>query len=605
MFSKKAQLAAAVYQDTPLKGNEPDHYIPRANGGTDDVANCHIIPRETNRSKGAKQIKLRLWQSEFLRQWDLSQKASFLCVAIPGAGKTVAALTVARQFLDHGSDRRLLIVVPTLNLREQWQREAAAFAIQLQTKEFGEDFKGDWRGGVTTYQSLDALAQLFRLMCARNRVLVILDEPHHCGDQARWGSLTKTAFEPAARRLLLSGTPFRTDGTAIPFVEYDGGGFCLPDFRYDYPNALRDYVVRTFSFDYSRGSYDEVLATGERVTHEFHGDISEDEASLRLRNILNPSGQFVAETIRQAHAKLQEVRRHIPDAGAMAVCIDQSHAAKVAQVIKRETGCTPSVIVSDSDVATDDVNSFRKSDKQWIVSVRQVSEGTDIKRLHVLCYLTNATTELFFRQLIGRVCRTRYQDEMSPDAPNEEAASLDLEAFVYLPADPRLIENARNIESAQMRALRELSDKEKRQLEPRELQPILSMFAGSEHQGTDRIIVCGKEYAQWQADVIKGMATTGGLPMEKAVALYEAGYGLRSVNHEPPESSEQVEQEPEEVLLHNARVEGQKRAFRLSKALGVAVEQIHRQYKPADLLTLSEALAKNDDLLRRLAEASQ
>ena len=52
MFTQKTKLAAAVYQDQPLKDNEADHYIPRANGGTDDVTNCHIIPRETNRSKG-------------------------------------------------------------------------------------------------------------------------------------------------------------------------------------------------------------------------------------------------------------------------------------------------------------------------------------------------------------------------------------------------------------------------------------------------------------------------------------------------------------------------------------------------------------------------
>jgi hypothetical protein len=144
---------------------------------------------------------------------------------------------------------------------------------------------------------------------------------------------------------------------------------------------------------------------------------------------------------------------------------------------------------------------------------------------------------------------------------------------VYLPADPRLIENARNIESAQMRALRELSDKEKREMEPREMQPVLSIFAGSEHQGTDRIIVCGKEYAQWQADVIKSMATAGGLPMEKAVALYDAGFGLRSsAQPEPPKLQAQ---EPEEVLLERARKEGQQLAWRLSKTLEVEVKQVH------------------------------
>lgn len=602
MFSEKTKIAAAIYQDVNIAGQEADHYIPRAAGGSDDVSNIRLILPETNRAKSSKQIQLRAWQNEFAKQWDSSGQSSFLCVAIPGAGKTVAALTVARKFLDQGSDRRLIIVVPTINLREQWQREAATFAIQLQTKEFGADFKGDWRGGVTTYQSLDANAQLFRLICSRNKTLVILDEPHHCGDDAKWGSLAKSAFESAERRLLLSGTPFRTDGTPIPFVHYDGGGFCLPDYRYDYPNALRDGVVRSFNFDYSRGSYAQVNCDGERVTYDFNGDLTDEEASKRLRHILNPSGDFVAESIRLAHAKLQEVRKEIPDAGAMAVCIDQMHATQIAEVIKRETGCTPSIIVSDTDMATDDVNSFRKSDRQWIVSVRQVSEGTDIKRLHVLCYLTNATTELFFRQLIGRVCRTRYQDDRSPEPPSDEAASIDLEAFVYLPADPRLIAHARNIESAQMRALKELSDQERKTIEPGERQPLLSIFAGSDHEGTDRIIVCGREYEKYQADTIKKMVQVAGLSMEKAAALYDAGCRFPGTEVEPQRTTED---EPEEVLLQRARKVGQRLAVRLAKILELEPKQIHGQYKRAAEMSLKEALSKNADLTRRLAEVAK
>ena len=39
-----------------------------------------------------------------------------------------------------------------------------------------------------------------------------------------------------------------------------------------------------------------------------------------------------------------------------------------------------------------------------------MSEGVDIPRLRVLCYLTNARSELIFRQLVGRIVRVRDGD---------------------------------------------------------------------------------------------------------------------------------------------------------------------------------------------------
>jgi hypothetical protein len=99
------------------------------------------------------------------------------------------------------------------------------------------------------------------------------------------------------------------------------------------------------------------------------------------------------------------------------------------------------------------------------------------------------------------------------------------------------------------------------------------------------------------------MATAGGLPMEKAVALYDAGFGLRTLSQ--PEPSKTQAQEPEEVLLETARKQGQQLAWRLSKTLEVEVKQVHKGYKPADQLTLKEALAKNADLMRRLSEAKR
>jgi len=57
-----------------------------------------------------------------------------------------------------------------------------------------------------------------------------------------------------------------------------------------------------------------------------------------------------------------------------------------------------------------------------------VSEGTNIPRLQVCCNLTNIKTEMYFRQILGRILR-------KTDAPNQEA-------YMFIPAEPSLVEYA-------------------------------------------------------------------------------------------------------------------------------------------------------------------
>lgn len=64
-------------------------------------------------------------------------------------------------------------------------------------------------------------------------------------------------------------------------------------------------------------------------------------------------------------------------------------------------------------VASDKINHFRFNETQWIVSVDMVSEGTDIPRLQVCCHLSRVKTELYFRQVLGRILR------ISNNSPNQ------------------------------------------------------------------------------------------------------------------------------------------------------------------------------------------
>ncbi len=578
LFTKRQKQAVELVTG---KTGHGDHVIPHSKGGETSVENCQLISQLANGKKRDFFFKPRRWQEEFFRQWMARTINTFLLIVIPGGGKTMAALEAARRWMAAGSDRRVIVVVPTDNLREQWQEEAVRFGIELQTKEFGTNFKHGFQGGVVTYSLVASQPLVFRKLCAVAPTMVIFDEIHHCGEDASFGRGVSAAFELAQERLLLSGTAWRSDGTSIPWVQYDGNGFAVADYSYDYPHALNDEVVRFLVFDYSRGTITHDL-TGD--SHTLSSESSEDEAARLLRRLLDARGDFVREQIKQAHKKLLDVRASFPDAGALAACIDQTHAVMVAEVIREVTGCQPSVIVSDTEIENDTVRSFRGSSREWIVAVRKVSEGTDIKRLQVLCYLTNTTSELFFRQLVGRVSRYRGNE--------------DREAYVYLPADPRLIACAQNIENAQVQALKNQRDADGCELQPSERQPgtLFDSFSTA-HDGTDLVMIGSEPVSGDLARQIEQIAEATSTPMQKVLEIMQhlgAGFSAPAAQrHETPSKEE---------VMDSLRRKCQSQAFRLSKLAKCEVQEIHGRFKPQKDMTEEELRRKLQIILAEAAK---
>lgn len=573
-FSQKQR--AAVELVTGVSG-EADHIKPYSQGGETTVENCQMLDGTANRRKAAFDFKPRKWQVEFLRQWDeRAPHQAFMLIVIPGGGKTMAALEACRRWRLAGADRRVIVVVPSDALRNQWKREANHFGISLQTKEFGTNFKSEFQGGVVTYNLVANQPLVFRKLCSVAPTMVVFDEIHHCGDEAHFGKGITTAFELAKERLLMSGTPWKSDGRPIPFVKYDGNGFAVGDFFYDYPRALNEDVVRYLVFEHAKGSIkDDRTGKVEKLSE----DIRDDEAARRLRKLLDPSGDYVREQVMSAHRKLIECRKAMPDAAALAACVDQFHAVKVAAVIKEVTGCDPSVIASDSEIETDSIDEFRTSKKEWIVAIRKVSEGVDIKRLQVLCYLTNTTTELFFRQLVGRVSRVRGLD--------------DFEAYVYLPADPRLIRCAQNIENAQVQALKELHDTDNRELTTREGGAVEFGSYSTQHDGTEVVMIGSERVPIEEARRIEVVAESVGVSMQKVRQI------IAMTADRPAAATENEIPEPcKEDRMDVMRRKCNRAAFRLSKLLEVDVKEVHGKFKPQRDMTERELQGKLDQLIR-------
>jgi hypothetical protein len=136
--------------------------------------------------------------------------------------------------------------------------------------------------------------------------------------------------------------------------------------------------------------------------------------------------------IAKAHTKLLELRETHPEAGGLAVAMNQQHARFIAQLMRDRIGVDPAIVVSDEDGASRRIGGFARSRDPWIVAVHMVSEGVDIPRLRVGVFASNVNTEMYFRQFCGRFVRTQRLGGKQ-------------HAFVYLPDDPRLRELASRV----------------------------------------------------------------------------------------------------------------------------------------------------------------
>jgi superfamily II DNA or RNA helicase len=385
-----------------------------------------------------------------LREWQQAAAAavlahgggSFLASATPAAGKTTFGLNVAHRMLAEGRVARVAVVAPTTHICRQWALDAARYGIDLEPNRpnaAGPEPR-DRHGIAVTYATLAAGPGVHRRRCAEAPTLLIADEPHHMGEHAAWGRSTLGAFERAHFRLLLSGTPFRSDNTPIPWIAYDDEGVSRADYGYGYTDALLDGVCRPVTF-HTYGGDMEWMSDGRRRRADFSVALPAAEAARRLRTALDPDGDWVAHVLRDAHAELAALRGgpH-PEAGGLVVAIDKEHAERLAGRLAQVTGERPEIVTSDAADASQRIQRFAAGAGSWLVSVLMVSEGVDVPRLRVGVYATSARTELFFRQVVGRFIRR------TPE-PKDQMSHL------FLPSDPTLKRLAAQIEEERNHAL--------------------------------------------------------------------------------------------------------------------------------------------------------
>jgi superfamily II DNA or RNA helicase len=365
----------------------------------------------------------------------------FLAVATPGAGKTTFALSVAAELLGRRVVDRVVVVAPTEHLKSQWAEAAARAGIPIDpTYSAGKGKTStDFVGVAVTYAGVAVNPLAMRIRTERFKTLVILDEVHHAGDALSWGDGVREAFEPATRRLALTGTPFRSDVSPIPFVTYApdparGAGVrvSVPDFTYGYAHALADHVVRPVLFMAYSGQMEWRTRAGDEVSARLGEPLTKDLHAQALRTALDPQGAWIPSVLAAADRRLSEVRRHVPDAGGLVIASDQTSARAYAALLAKVSGEKPVVVLSDEKLASKRIAEFAGSEARWMVAVRMVSEGVDVPRLAVGVYATTTATPLFFAQAVGRFVRARTRGETAtvfvPSVPSLLGFASELEA---------------------------------------------------------------------------------------------------------------------------------------------------------------------------------
>lgn len=429
LFSKKQRIALAMASNWKCsicgislpKHWHSDHKIPFSKGGKTDVINGQALCPTCNLKKGNKmnKIVLRDWQQRALEQATnefCNGKKLFLTHATPGGGKTIHGLSVFEELRSRMNVSHVVILAPSTILVNQWQLEAkTAYGIELSDKMIysGQDSFSEFRGVVMTYQAMNERSDDLRIFCSNYNVLVIADEMHHVSEGQSWGDSFRSAFDnDKAKILATTGTPWTTQGKRICFLNYDSKDMAIPDFSYDKETAIKDLVCRVTQYSCNTAKGLVFMDNNTNTVVAEYGtlrDATDDNFDGAYKKTLQSVKHFKAMFF-PADEELSRLRVNgAPMAGGLIVAPDIKTAHAFQDELASLTGEEYPIVHSKMQKPHDKINAFRNSNDRWLISVEMITEGVDIKRLQVCIFLSLKSTELFFRQVVGRIERIQHK----------------------------------------------------------------------------------------------------------------------------------------------------------------------------------------------------
>ena len=407
---------------------------------------------------------LRGWQKECVQKFEKKMwsdsddplKNRFVINATPASGKTMAAIFLAYLAIQRNLVQRVIIITPGSVVRNGWGTSAAEYGIEIKykpTREVMNPLVDGFHGRATTYQQIasmkpDQVAKLRREI-ETIPTMLICDEIHHASLENSWGTKMINIFEEHAKCIvLLSGTPYRTDKQPLPFLGDNFDIENVTDIKYTYLQGMKDGYLRkirymtqdgVFNWDQGNSSYSYVDTDEDgkrrpqytkklKDSNSFKRIYTKSDVPKHLKRkkfnfsiSTNPECNAVStKMISRGIRQLQLLRRKYRKTQGLIV-VESTEAAHFAlEIFRKEklksiaTKNWRADIAVSANGGSDKIKTFKDQpeDHQFIIAIKQVSEGVDIPNLAVCVYLSNITTKMFIIQVLGRILRMIRDGEM-------------------------------------------------------------------------------------------------------------------------------------------------------------------------------------------------
>ena len=346
--------------------------------------------------------RLREYQQEALDAW---QEAGGLgVVELPtGAGKTVLAIAAMAEL-----GVPTLVVVPTVDLLDQWRRELES-EFDVPVGQFGGGEQCRRPITVSTYDS----AYLKADNVGGGFGLVVFDEVHHLGGEG-YREIARLLAAPA--RLGLTATFERPDGAHEMITDLVGPRVYSLDADDLAGEHLADYEIRRIQIDLTaeeRTAYDEAQETF--LDYLKRSGISMNRGSdyqeLVKRSGRDPEAreallakQRARRIVREADRKVEELGRLLDRHRDDRVIVFTASTDLVYRLSERyllpaitnETGAAERREILDR---------FRSGEYSRVVTANVLDEGVDVPDANVGVLLAGSGSEREFTQRLGRILR--------------------------------------------------------------------------------------------------------------------------------------------------------------------------------------------------------
>jgi RNA polymerase primary sigma factor len=408
----------------PPDGSRDPAGTPSSSAGGPGIA---AVPAETPHARNVES-HLRPWQTEALRAWDAAGRRGVV-EAVTGAGKTFVGVAAADEALRAGG--RVVVVVPTTELQDQWSRVLLQELSGVDVGRLGAGRQDDLSRCRVLVAIVNSAAR--RSLRPRPGDLLVADECH------RYGAPTFVeALEPGfGHRLGLTATLEREDDGVERYLRSYFGDTV---YQLWYDRALSDGVIAPFDIalagvDLTAEEQREYDAAGDRMAtaawnlssrhgiarepySEFMSEVNRlarggrnDPAASAARAYLGPMSArraLLAASRRKIDA-LAALEPAVRLARGALVFTQTKESAESAAELFEEVGIPASALFSglDRDERRDRMDAFRERAASLLAAPRVLDEGVDVPEADLAVVVAASRSRRQFVQRLGRVLRPK------------------------------------------------------------------------------------------------------------------------------------------------------------------------------------------------------